>query len=135
MDTATVSVVVSGLVGVAGLSVALLTARMADKRQQFEIRDARFDELRDVIDQAAVKLMAVREAEPQLEEVREGFDKVREALPRLRTALMQVWQQEARLSARLGLNHEVVTLYAAAHEAVGELHTYWRHLLDGETPP
>jgi hypothetical protein len=134
METATVSVLVSGAVGIGGLTVPLVTARMSDRRQRREARDARFDELREVVDAAAVALMAVREAQPELEEVQGGFDEVRLALPRLRTALMKVWQQEARLAARLGLDADIVRRYRVAHDALGALHVYWSAVVYGEQP-
>jgi hypothetical protein len=134
VDTATVSVIASGVVGLGGLTVPVITTRMTSKQGRITAYDARIDELREVIDEAAVTLMAVREAEPQLEEVEEGFERVRRALPRLRAALMKVWQQEARLSARLGIDSEIVVLYGQAHQALGELHTYWSRVVDGETP-
>jgi hypothetical protein len=122
---------VSGGVGLCGLAVPIVTTRMAESSQARAIRDARLDELREVVDAAAVALMAVREPEP---EMRDGFEKVRQALPLLKEALLDVRQQQARLAARLGIESEIVRSYDAAHDALAELHAYWRAVVEGETP-
>jgi hypothetical protein len=131
MDVATVSVLSSAVVGLGGLAVAVVTARMSEKRHIRETRDARVDELRSVVDSAAVALMSVRNKEPSM---RDGFDRVREALPDLREAVLEVRAQEARLATRLGLESPIVHTYQKAHEAVAGIHEYYAAVVEGETP-
>jgi hypothetical protein len=79
MDTATVSVIVSGSVGVGGLlSPQVLDLRLS-KRRRLEMRDARLDELRFVVDEAAGTLKKVLDAMPQLEDVVRGREAVAES--------------------------------------------------------
>ena len=135
MDTATVSVLVSGVVGLGGgVAVPIVITRMTAARQRTEARDARFDELRGVVDAAAIALFDVRAAEPRMEEISNPAA-LRAALPRLREALIYVGMQEGRLAARLRYDSVVVERFRQVHEALRVLHTYWGAVLDGETPP
>jgi hypothetical protein len=134
VDIATVSVIVAGAVGLGGLSVPIITERMADRRRSREARGTRFDELREVVDAATKALIAVHEAEPRPEEVEGGPEAVSAALPRLRAALFSVRQQEARLAARLGPEADLVMRYREAQDALRALHTYWLQVTSGDTP-
>lgn len=135
MSTATVAVIVSGVVGVGGLSVPVVLDRLAASRRREEARDARLDELRTVIDDAAVALMRVWDAMPQIEEVKAGHGEIAAVVPRLRNTLYEVWRQEARLSARLGNTDKIVLSYHHAHEVVGGIHTFWSNALSGDPDP
>lgn len=132
MDTATVSVLVSGAVGLGGLAVPIVTTRMAGGRQRREARDTRLDELRGVVDAACIALFDVRAAQP--DEVSHP-DAIRAALPRLRAALLGARTQEGRLAARLRSDSPVVVRFRGVHDALGHLYAYWSAVLDGETPP
>jgi len=134
MDTATVSVLVSGAVGLGGVAVPIVITRMAAARQRAEARDARLDELRTVVDAAAIALFDVRAAEPRIEEISDPAA-LRAALPRLRDALIVVGMQEGRLAARLKYDDVVVVRFREVHRSLRVLHTYWGAVLDGETPP
>lgn len=133
MDTATVSVLVSGAVGLGGgVVVPTAITRMTAARQRTEARDAQFDELRSVVDAAAIALFDVRAAEPRMEETSDP-EAMRAAMPRLRQALNAVGVQEGRLAARLKYDSVVVVRFREVHEALRVLHTHWAALLDGET--
>jgi hypothetical protein len=93
-------------------------------------RNARMDELRSVIDEAAVALIAVLDAMPQLEEIEPSLEKLREAVPRLRKSLFAVWQHEARLAARLGSDSPTVEAYRRVHHLLGQLHDYYSTWLE-----
>jgi hypothetical protein len=136
VDTATVSVIASAVVGVGGVvaaaTVPIVLDRRAAERRRVEAKDGRIDELRSVVDEAAVALIRVVDAMPQVEEVREGREAVRAVLGRLRSELLRVWQQEARLAARLGRGDDLVERYRDAHEELGRMLSYWSGFVDGE---
>lgn len=134
MDVATVSIVVSGIVGIGGLAVATHTERVAERRRIRDARDRRYDELREVIDSAAVALISVQEAGPRSEESDLGFAGITLALPRVREALSRVRQQEARLAARVGRESELVERYVAALSAVDSIQSYWASVVGRTTP-
>jgi hypothetical protein len=132
VDTATVSVIVSGVLGAGGLLSPLLLDFRAANRRRIEARDARLDELRSVVDDAATALVKVLDVMPQLEDINRGREAVAEIIPRLRAGLYEVMRQEARLGARLGWAHEVAAEYKAAQGALGEIHTHWSRFAAGE---
>jgi hypothetical protein len=116
-DTALVSVVISGAVGVLGLGVAALgqrrmaqteelKLRAATAEEQQKRREARRDDLRQVIDDAAKTAMSIRVA-ASAEELGDRQAAVQE----IRDVVLGAHEHLARIGVRVGPDHELYTRY------------------------
>jgi hypothetical protein len=133
VDIATVSVIASALVAV---GVPLGVEALRTRQTKAAGRNARMDELRAVIDEAAVALIAVLDAVPRLEEIEPRMAAFRESVMRLRRSLFAVWQHESRLAARLGSDAPTVQAYKRLHHLLGQTHDYYStFLLDPANAP
>jgi hypothetical protein len=130
-DTATVSVIVSGLVA---LGVPLLVQRVESDRRKDDARHERYDELRSVLDEASAKLMHVWQLQPAPEDFEDqpDYEAVKPKLPAMRVGLLECWKQQARIAMRTGTDSDVYKTYAVAHNAMGEVLTWWRHAVAEE---
>jgi len=129
-NIAELSVIVTGSVAV---GVPLIKAGFGELRTRREARSQRLDELRSVLDDGAVALLAF------IATSREIYDKLKfggleDLIPKMETGLRNIWQQEARIAVRLGVTHEVFKAFREAHERSVEYLTYARHALEA-TPP
>lgn len=110
MDTATVSVLVSGVVALAGVVSPFALRRREQAREDARRRDQRFGELRSVIDAACVALVYASERVPAHDEtLREEC--ARPLADRLDDAVHEVHVAGARMAAHLGADHEIIRRY------------------------
>lgn len=47
----------------------------------------------------------------------------------MNAALTRIWQRQARISVRLGANHDVTLSYTAAHNAAGNWLVFYREMV------
>lgn len=126
MDIAAISVLTTGVVGVAGVSVPLLLDRRAELRRAREAYDARMDELRLVLDEAAQALVEAHAAAPDIDDARAGPDAIAAAALRTRKEMFAVWAQDARIAVRLSMDDALFESFRWAHDALGALYRYYR---------
>jgi hypothetical protein len=121
---ALVSVVVTGVVG------PFIGAHWAIRRLQAETRRDRENELRDVFENAAIKLT---EAIRALDDARDQIADIDYArLATLAAELAQLWVNEDRIAVRLGSEASETRLYRQASEHVGEAVTLLSDVAAGE---
>lgn len=139
MDTATIAVIVSGVVGVTGVASPLILDRRADARARIERHLARIDDLRDVIDCACDAVARVRMADPSLEpsavlDLEKWTADIPARLPALTEALLALWQVEHRIGTRVGTADPLRRAVRELHDALGEMHTYLSQIMARVTP-
>jgi hypothetical protein len=110
MDTAAISVVATGAIGLAGVLSPFALRRREEAREEARRRDQRFDELRAVIDEACMALVYASERAPNAGEIVRQEDARRQA-HRLEEAAHELYAAGARMAARLGAEHEIVKRY------------------------
>lgn len=140
MDTATVAVLVSGVVGVAGVTSPLILDRRAEARIRAERREARLDELREIIDCATEAVSRVMltfpflnpsssDGVPQL-----ARENLRAQLPSLLAALLGLWEVEHRVGTRVGWDDPLRHAVRELHDALGQIHVVLDDVAAGKPP-
>ena len=115
--------------GSVALGVPLINGWVTALQSKRAARSQHLDELRSVLDEAAVALLGFMDSVPI-----EGDKIDRQAIeerviPFMRAALQKIWEQEARIGVRLGVNHEVSKAYRYAHDCAGNYFVYVRDAL------
>jgi hypothetical protein len=131
-DVAVISVVVTGAVA---LGTPLINGLLAASQNERAARSDRLDELRSVLDDAATALLRFTDSIPQVEDTPGGPFSLVHLLPRMKSALTNISEQEARIGVRLGVESEVFKAYRAAHDAAGNYYTHYREKTYGSNEP
>ena len=129
-ETATVSVVVSGLVA---LGVPLLIERIQSERRSAEVRHARYDELRDVLDDASTALMRLWQLFPDPRYTPEE-KALRDQMPAARIAVLECWLQDARVAMRTGHDSDLCRVYGTAHTEMSRVQQIFQDIAYGREP-
>jgi hypothetical protein len=125
-DIAVISVAVTGAVALGTPLIGGLIARWQGREVA---RTARYDELRSVLDDAAIALLQVWETAPTELSSPLELKEIEERLALMQAALHKVWQQQGRIAIRLGTDHPVYRSYEAAHGTAGGFLTYYTRRL------
>lgn len=120
-------------VAVVALGTPLINGYFAARQSKQAARSERLDELRSVLDDAAVALLQFMDSVPRPEDTPRGAQAVEARLPLMKSALMKVWEQEARIGVRLGAEREVFKAYKSAHNSAGNYLEYYKDWL--RSPP
>lgn len=124
-NIAELSVIVTGSVA---LGVPLINGAVSSWQARRAARAQRIDELRSVLDDAAVALLAFMATALQIPD-KTNLGDLAELIPMMETEVVEIWQQEARIAVRLGVTHEVFKAFRDAHERSVEYLTYARREL------
>jgi len=124
-NIAEISVIVTGSVA---LGVPLVNGAVATFQAKRAARSQRLDELRAVLDDAAVALLGFMDTVLTVDEKIER-QTIEERIPVMKAGLQKIWQQEARINVRLGVGHEVSEAYRHAHNCAGNFLVYARDAL------
>jgi hypothetical protein len=110
---------------VSGAAVAIvvpwITSALERRRLRQQVAESRIDELRAVLDEAAIALGRARSALPTWEVLAQEPDMVG-ALAESRRAIEAVGAQTERIAVRLGERSEVFSGYNEAQSALWKLH-------------
>jgi hypothetical protein len=128
-NIAELSVIVTGSVA---LGVPLITGGLAELQSRRDARSQRLDELRSVLDDASVALLAFMDTVLTIDE-NPDRETMTEHLRTMETAARKIWQQEARIAVRLGVEDPVYEAYRAAHDVSADYVIYVRDKLRSGT--
>ena len=121
-------------VAAVALGTPLINGCFAARQSKQTARSERLDELRSVLDDAAVALIQFMDSVPRPEDTPRGAPAERKArLPLMKSALMKVWEQEARIGVRLGAECDVFEAYKSAHKSAANYLVYYTDWL--RSPP
>lgn len=127
-NIAEISVIVTGSVA---LGVPLINGAVATWQAKRSARAQRLDELRSVLDDAAVALLGFNALTVTIESGKLDREAMEERAGQMRAALQNIWEQESRINVRLGIDHEVAKAYRAAHDCAAEYYSWVRDALQG----
>lgn len=119
-DSIAIISVVSG--AVVAVTVPLISSALERLRLRSQLRESRIDELRAVLDQAAIALDEARAGLPTWEVLAQEQRSQVAAYADSRKALSAVGAQGERIAVRLGEYSPLFTSYEHARAALGRLH-------------
>ncbi len=112
--------------GAVALGTPLINGLLAARQSKHTARSGRLDELRSVLDDAALPSCSSWtrcRGQGTLRVVPQR--RSRHGLALVKSALMRVWEQEARIGVRLGVESEVFKAYGSAHKSARNYLVYY----------
>jgi hypothetical protein len=131
-NVAEISVIVTGSVAV---GVPFISGAVSVLQQKLAAKSTRYDELRSVIDDAAVALMAFQRVQPVGAVRPDGtvdLPQLAEAVAKMLDTLKEIYAQEGRIAARLGTTHPLYVAHVRANQTASAFYLFFRHLLAEE---